>query len=181
MDESQIRAALFDWLGKESEKNGGRKDLTAEHAKGVNTKRFSLCGLCDSFKKTALRPSWLKELSPHGPSLCKIHNGAFDLKDLVHMTMRTDKELHGHKIIFPHHKSDKDKGLNDSLEGAAMETLKWIAYEKRLDSPKAELEKFGCPHCEMNVARSPLTKKRVNARIAMVKYLLLICSDCIRT
>jgi hypothetical protein len=48
--------------------------------------------------------------------------------------------------------SVEDKGLNDSLEGAMMETLKWIAYEKWLDTPKTELEKFDCPHCGKTVA-----------------------------
>jgi hypothetical protein len=53
------------------------------------------------------------------------------------------------EIMF---ESVKDKGLNNSLNGAMMDTLKWIAYEKWLDNPKPELEKFGCPHCEKNEA-----------------------------
>ena len=53
-----------------------------------------------------------------------------------------------------------DKGLNDSLEGAMMETLKWIVYEKWLDTPKTELEKFGCPHCEKNVATLPFNEEK---------------------
>lgn len=48
------------------------------------------------------------------------------------------------EIMF---ESVKDKGLNDSLEGAMMETLKWIAYEKWNPNPKKQLEKFGCPNC----------------------------------
>lgn len=63
------------------------------------------------------------------------------------------------EIIF---ESVKDKGLNDSLEGAMMETLKWIAYEKWLDTPKQELEKFGCPICEQNVATLPFDQEKGN-------------------
>lgn len=63
------------------------------------------------------------------------------------------------EIIF---ESVKDKGLNDSLEGAMMETLKWIAYEKWFDNPKQELEKFGCPSCEKNVATLPFDKEKGN-------------------
>lgn len=61
------------------------------------------------------------------------------------------------EIIF---ESVKDKGLNGSLEGAMMETLKWIAFEKWLDAPKTELEKFGCPHCEKNVATLPFEEEK---------------------
>lgn len=48
------------------------------------------------------------------------------------------------EIIY---ESVKDVGLNNALDGAMMETLKWIAYEKWNASPKTELEKFGCPFC----------------------------------
>ena len=48
------------------------------------------------------------------------------------------------EIIF---ESIKDIGLNNALDGAMMETLKWIVYEKWNPTPKTELEKFGCPHC----------------------------------
>lgn len=63
------------------------------------------------------------------------------------------------EIMF---ESVKDKGLNDSLEGAMMETLKWIAFEKWLETPKQELEEFGCPHCEKNVATLPFDEERGN-------------------
>lgn len=63
------------------------------------------------------------------------------------------------EIMF---ESVKDKGLNDSLEGAMMETLKWIAFEKWLDTPKQELEDFGCPHCEKNVATLPFNEEKGN-------------------
>ncbi len=45
------------------------------------------------------------------------------------------------------YESVKDPGFNNSLDGAMMETLKWIAYEKWNPTPKSELEKFGCPYC----------------------------------
>jgi len=48
------------------------------------------------------------------------------------------------EIIY---ESIKDVGLNNALDGAMMDTLKWIAYEKWNSTPKAELEKFGCPFC----------------------------------
>lgn len=53
------------------------------------------------------------------------------------------------------YESLKDKGHNDSLGGAMMETLKWIAYEKWLDEPKVQLEEFGCPNCFKDVATLP--------------------------
>lgn len=58
--------------------------------------------------------------------------------------------------------SVKDKGLNNSLQGAMMDTLKWIAYEKWSDTPKSELEKFGCPHCEENEATLKYEEDRGN-------------------
>jgi len=48
------------------------------------------------------------------------------------------------EIIF---ESVKDSGLNNSLNGSMMETLKWIAYEKWNPNNQNGLEKFGCPHC----------------------------------
>ncbi|MCH7963942.1 MAG: hypothetical protein IH852_08385 [Bacteroidetes bacterium] len=51
------------------------------------------------------------------------------------------------EILF---ESVKDIGFNNSLDGAMMETLKWIAFEKWNDEPKKEIEKFGCPHCDMD-------------------------------
>jgi len=53
------------------------------------------------------------------------------------------------EIIF---ESIKDKGLNDALDGAMMDTLKWLIYEKWNERPKKQLEAFGCPHCNKNVA-----------------------------
>lgn len=56
------------------------------------------------------------------------------------------------EIIF---ESVKDMGLDNALEGAMMETLKWIAFEKWNPKPKDALEEFGCPHCHQNVATLP--------------------------
>lgn len=53
------------------------------------------------------------------------------------------------EIIY---ESVRDTGLNNALDGAMMETLKWIAYEKWSPKPKDHLEEFGCPHCHENVA-----------------------------
>lgn len=76
------------------------------------------------------------------------HSTAFPLRNVFIEGKSTSDAVR--EIIF---ESVKDKGLNDSLEGAMMETLKWIAFEKWLDKPIAELPKFGCPHC------GPATKK----------------------
>jgi len=40
-----------------------------------------------------------------------------------------------------------DKGKDNALNREMIETLKWIVYEKWNTTPKAQLEKFGCPHC----------------------------------
>lgn len=56
------------------------------------------------------------------------------------------------EIIF---ESVKDVGLNNALDGAMMETLKWLVYEKWNTKPKDFLEKFGCPHCHENDATLP--------------------------
>lgn len=53
------------------------------------------------------------------------------------------------EIIY---ESVKDIGLNNAIDGAMMETLKWIAYEKWNPNPKDFLEEFGCPHCHQNAA-----------------------------
>lgn len=63
------------------------------------------------------------------------------------------------EIIF---ESIMDNGLNNSLDGAVMETLKWIAYEKWNQTPKAQLEPFGCPHCHQNLATLPFDAEKGN-------------------
>lgn len=67
------------------------------------------------------------------------------------------------EIIF---ESIKDVGLNNALDGAMMETLKWIVYEKWSPAPRTELEKFGCPHClsttSKNLATLPFNQEKGN-------------------
>lgn len=58
------------------------------------------------------------------------------------------------------YESVKDKGLNNALDGALMDTLKWIAYEKWSDAPKKQLEEFGCPWCSNNVATLPYDQEK---------------------
>lgn len=52
------------------------------------------------------------------------------------------------KSIF---ESVKDASLNGEL----FETLKWIVYKKWNESVKEGLPRFGCPHCEQEVATLP--------------------------
>ncbi|MEY1639006.1 hypothetical protein [Tenuifilum osseticum] len=85
------------------------------------------------------------------------HSTAFPLRN-VYIEGKSNYDAI-REIMF---ESVKDKGLNNSLDGAMMETLKWIAYEKWLDTPKSELEKFGCPHCEKNVATLPFDEEKGN-------------------
>lgn len=75
------------------------------------------------------------------------HATAFPLRNVFIKGQSNSESIRS--ILY---ESVKDKGLNNSLEGAMMDTLKWIAYEKWNDKPKSELEKFGCPHCEKNEA-----------------------------
>lgn len=83
------------------------------------------------------------------------HSTAFPLRHVlikgktIYQTVR--------EIIF---ESVKDIGLNDSLNGAMMETLKWIAYEKWNSKPKDKLEEFGCPHCHENKATLPFNMEK---------------------
>jgi len=83
------------------------------------------------------------------------HSTAFPLRN-VYIEGKTNYDAI-REIMY---ESIRDKGLNDSLEGAMMETLKWIAYEKWLDTPKAELEEFGCPNCGENVATLPFDEEK---------------------
>ncbi|MHB8231893.1 MAG: hypothetical protein ACYDDB_03205 [bacterium] len=63
------------------------------------------------------------------------------------------------EIIY---ESIKDKGLNDAIDGAIMETLKWLVYEKWNSTPKTQLEEFGCPHCKENVATLKFDQEKGN-------------------
>jgi len=82
------------------------------------------------------------------------HSTAFPLRHVlikgktIYQTVR--------EIIY---ESVKDKGLNNALDGAMMETLKWIAYEKWSPKKKSHLEEFGCPHCHQNVATLPFDQE----------------------
>jgi hypothetical protein len=85
------------------------------------------------------------------------HSTAFPLRHVaipektIYQTVR--------EIIF---ESVKDVGLNNALDGAMMDTLKWIAYEKWSSTPKSALEEFGCPHCHQNVATLPFDQEKGN-------------------
>jgi hypothetical protein len=82
------------------------------------------------------------------------HSTAFPLR---HVVVPGKTIYHAvREIIF---ESVKDNGLNDALNGAMMETLKWLAYEKWLSTPKTQLEPFGCPHCSENVATLAFDKE----------------------
>ncbi len=61
------------------------------------------------------------------------------------------------EIIY---ESVKDVGLNNSIEGAMMETLKWLAYEKWDPQSTKSLEPFGCPHCNETVATLPFDTEK---------------------
>ena len=58
------------------------------------------------------------------------------------------------------YESIKDPGLNNALDGAMMDTLKWLAYEKWNSKPKSKLEAFGCPHCFKDVATLPFDQEK---------------------
>ena len=83
------------------------------------------------------------------------HSTAFPLRHVfikgktIYQTVRD--------IIY---ESVKDSGMNNSLEGAMMETLKWIAYEKWNPDNKGGLEPFGCPHCHENRATLPFNEEK---------------------
>ena len=84
------------------------------------------------------------------------HATAFPLKNVF---IEGKSNYHAvREIIF---ESVKDRGLNRSLDGAVMETLKWLAYEKWSELPKKQLEEFGCPHCGgPNVATLPFDQEK---------------------
>ncbi len=73
------------------------------------------------------------------------HSTAFPLRH-VHIPGKTI--YHAVREII--YESVKDTGLNNALDGAMMETLKWLVFEKWNPKPKNQLEKFGCPHCRQD-------------------------------
>jgi len=104
--------------------------------------------------KDAPNPFVLKDMMERA---ALFHSTAFPLRHVlvkgktIYQTVR--------EIIY---ESIKDKGLNNALNGAMMDTLKWIAYEKWSSSPKERLEEFGCPHCHENVATLPFDAEKGN-------------------
>lgn len=83
------------------------------------------------------------------------HSTAFPLR---HVQVKGKTIYHTVREIL--YESVKDSGLNDALDGAMMETLKWIAYEKWNTKHKIQLEEFGCPHCDQNVATLPFDEEK---------------------
>jgi hypothetical protein len=66
---------------------------------------------------------------------------------LQHVTIPGESTYHAiRKIIF--------ESLKTDLGGEALETLKWITYEK-WDGKQKQLPLFDCPHCEDTVATLP--------------------------
>jgi hypothetical protein len=102
--------------------------------------------------KEAPNPFALKDIMEHS---ALFHSTAFPLRHVliqgktIYNTVR--------EIIY---ESVKDTGLNDALDGAMMDTLKWIAYEKWNPEPKHQLEKFECPHCHKEEATLPFDEEK---------------------
>lgn len=82
------------------------------------------------------------------------HSTAFPLR---HVKI-PDKNIY-HTIREIIYQSVKDEGLNNSLNGAMMETLKWIVFEKWEEQPRKFLEEFDCPHCRQQVATLPFEEE----------------------
>jgi len=85
------------------------------------------------------------------------HSTAFPLRNIFIKGQSNFDSVRG--ILY---ESVKDTGLNNALDGAMMDTLKWIAYEKWNDEPKPEIEKFGCPHCGKNEATLKYEEEKGN-------------------
>lgn len=83
------------------------------------------------------------------------HSTAFPLRHVI----IPEKTVYNavREIIY---ESIKDKGLNVAIDGAMMDTLKWIAYEKWDNNSKKQLEEFGCPICHENVATLPFDQEK---------------------
>lgn len=72
------------------------------------------------------------------------HATAFPLR---HVKIPDKTIYHGvREILF---ESIKDNGKDNAINGALMDTLKWLVYEKWNDKPKEKLENFGCPYCDI--------------------------------
>jgi len=85
------------------------------------------------------------------------HSTAFPLR---HVVVPGKTIYHAVREII--YESVRDQGLNNALNGAMMDTLKWLAYEKWDSTPKTKLEEFGCPHCNENVATLPFDQEKGN-------------------
>lgn len=121
-----------------------------------------------SFVKTALLridQYALSKLDPEAPNPFALkdimsnsalfHSTAFPLRH-VRIPGKTIYQA-VREIIY---ESIKDPGLNNALDGAMMDTLKWIAYEKWNEKPREYIEEFGCPHCFQNVATLPYDEEK---------------------
>ena len=102
--------------------------------------------------KNTPNPFALRDMMEHA---ALFHATAFPLRHVVIQGKNVYQTVR--EIIY---ESVKDVGLNNALDGAMMETLKWIAYEKWNSTPKNYLEEFGCPHCHQNVATLPFEMER---------------------
>ena len=120
-----------------------------------------------SFIKTALFKMDQYALS----KLDKESPNPFDLRDIMqksalfHSTVlplrhvKIEDKLLFNAIREVIYESTKDQGFNNSLNGALMDTLKWISFDKWSENPKSQLEKFGCPHCGENEATLALDEE----------------------
>jgi hypothetical protein len=112
------------------------------------------------YKAIAFIKSALLKLDQHAISkLDKENPNPFTIRDIMkesalfhatvlplrHVVVPGKSIYHAIRGIL--YESVKDEGLNNSLGGEMMETLKWVAYEKWNSTQKKELERFGCPHC----------------------------------
>jgi hypothetical protein len=80
------------------------------------------------------------------------HATAFPLR---HVAVPEKSIYHTIREIL--YESVKDQGMNNSLDGAMMETLKWIAYEKWDPNSRLGLKKFGCPYCRETTGKDHAT------------------------
>jgi len=106
----------------------------------------------DEINKETPNPFVLKDVMERA---ALFHSTAFPLR---HVLIEGKTIYHTVREII--YQSVNDKGLNDALDGALMETLKWIAYEKWSPTPKTQLEEFGGPHCHENVATLPFNEEK---------------------
>ena len=102
--------------------------------------------------KETPNPFALRDIMEHS---ALFHATAFPLR---HVLLPGKTIYHAVREII--YESVKDIGLNNALDGAMMDTLKWIAYDKWSPEPKDHLEEFGCPHCHQNKATLPFGEEK---------------------